>query len=179
MVLIASSYFFKEKRLYLLLQSLGIVFLILSYLCVGEFFAMIGLSVGLARTLVFFGYEKRDKNAPIELSFLFAFLTLASYFTVNFGVLKTAKPLDILYLIALIGYAFLFRIRNLKLLRFTIVIPTALSVVYTICSGAVPFVILSYSFELGANILSIFKYHVFNFKRETKIVSKEYTYEKY
>ena len=160
MALVASSYFFTKKEWYLLLQSSGIVFLILSYLLTGEYFAMLGLGVGLVRTITFFAYEKRDKTAPLWLAVLFAFLTVLAYGIVNLCILQTAKPLDILYLISLVGYAFVFRIREVKTVRFASILPTALAVVYNAAVGAVPFVIVSYSFELAAIILSIFKYHV-------------------
>ena len=147
MVLIAASYFFKKKEKYLLFQLLGIVFLMLSYFFTGEFFAMIGLGIAIMRTLVFFLYEKKEKTAPL---------------------LRTAKPADIIYLSALFGYAFVFRIRNIKTVRFAVLIPTTLSIVYNVVIEAVPFVIISYAFELGANIVSIFKYHVFHKKNKTQ-----------
>ena len=172
MVLIACSYFFKQKRLFLRFQALGIIFLILSYLFTGEYFAMVGIAVGLGRTLAFYAYEKRDKNAPIFVSFLFSGLTLLAYFTVNFWVLKTAKPLDTIYLVALIINAFIMRIRNLKILRLTVLVPTLLCIVYNIVCNAVVFVIISYSFELCANIVSIFKYHILG-KDEKQVVTKE------
>lgn len=166
MVLVGASYFFKKKSLYLTFQALGIVFLILSYLFTGAYFAMVGLFVGLARTVVFYLYEREDKVAPVFLAFIFAFLTLAAYCIVNLWIQKTAKPLDILYLIALVLYAFIFRVRDLKTVRFTVLIPTSLSVLYTVLTHAVPFVIISYSFELAANVASIFKYYVFSPKRQ-------------
>lgn len=168
MVLIAASYFFKEKEKYLLFQLIGIVFLMLSYFFTGAFFAMIGLGIAIMRTLVFFLYEKKGKTAPLWIAFLFCGLSALAYFIVNFGILQTAKPNDIIYLLALFGYAFVFRIRNIKIVRFTVLIPTVLSIVYNVAIGAVPFVIISYTFELGANIVSIFKYHVFNKKNKTQ-----------
>lgn len=168
MVLIAASYFFKKKEKYLLFQLLGIVFLMLSYFFTGEYFAMIGLGIAIMRTLVFFLYEKKEKIAPISLAFLFSALSVLAYFIVNFGILRTAKPADIIYLLALFGYAFVFRIRNIKTVRFAVLIPTTLSIVYNVAIEAVPFVIISYAFELGANIVSIFKYHVFHKKNKTQ-----------
>lgn len=170
MVLIAASYFFKKKEKYLLFQLLGIVFLMLSYFFTGEYFAMIGLGIAIMRTLVFFLYEKKEKTAPISLAFLFSALSVLAYFIVNFGILRTAKPADIIYLSALFGYAFVFRIRNIKTVRFAVLIPTTLSIVYNVVIEAVPFVIISYAFELGANIVSIFKYHVFHKKNKTQSV---------
>ncbi len=168
MVLVAASYFFKSKREYLTFQALGIVFLIASYFFTGAYFAMVGLGVGLARTLTFYGYEKREKNAPISLAVLFSALTLAAYFVVGVWVLRKGKPLDIIYLVALILYAFVFRMRNLKAVRFCALAPTALSLTYTALNQAAVFVIVSYAFELGANLVAIYKYDIKEKARVTK-----------
>ena len=167
MSLITISYFLKKKSLYLSFQASGIVFLILSFFFTEQFFAMIGLTIGLARTLTFFLYEKNDKNAPLYLSFLFAIVTVAVYFIVNLGILKTAKPLDILYLIGLIFYAFTFRIRSLTTMRFVTIAPTLLNVFYSVLIHSTPFVIISYAFECGANLTAILKYNILE-KQKTK-----------
>lgn len=166
MVFVIIAYFVKKKEFYLLFQLLCVVFLVISYFFNVQFFAMIGLSIGLSRTVTFFIYENKGKNAPIYLSFVFSILTLASYFIVNYGILKTAQPLDILCLLALCSYAFIFRIRNLKIVRFAMLIPTVLSILFNVLTQAAIFVTLSYVFELGANVVSIFKYHVFNKKQK-------------
>ena len=75
---------------------------------------------------------------------------------------------DILYLIGLVFYAFVFRIRNIETLRYVITIPTALSILYNVVSGAAIFAVISYCFELCANILSILKYHVFGREKKEK-----------
>lgn len=167
MAFVIISYFVRKKSLYLFFQTLCILFLIVSYFFNVQFFAMIGLAVGLCRTITFFIFENKGKPAPIYWSFIFCALTLISYFFINFGLLKTAQPLDVLCLIALCLYAFIFRIRNLKIVRFTMLLPTALSILFNILTSAAIFVTLSYAFELGANVVSIFKYHVF-FKMEDK-----------
>ena len=145
-------------------QALCIIFLIVSYFFNLQYFAMIGVTIGLCRTLTFFLFERKGKRAHILFSFLFSALTIASYFIVNLWILGEAQPLDILCLLALVGYAFIFRIRNLKIVRFTMIIPTLLSVLFNILTHAALFATLSYVFELGANVVSIFKYHVFNKK---------------
>lgn len=172
MVLVVCSYFTRKKEGFLLFQSLCIVFLIISYFFTVQFFAMVGLAVGLARALVYFAYEKKGRLAPFVWPFLFAGLTLASYFTINFAVLGTANPLDVLYLIGLIFYAFIFRVRNLTLVRFLMLIPTVLSVLFNVLTDAALFATLSYSFELGANVISIFKYDVFGRKHSRKAEKK-------
>jgi hypothetical protein len=121
---------------------------------------MISLSIGLGRTITFFIYERKDKNAPIWLAGLFSGLTIISYFIVNLWILKTAKPIDIIYLVSLCLYAFTFRIRNLKTMRYMVVAPNSLAVVYNVAISAPIFTILSYAFELMANIVAIIKFNV-------------------
>ena len=156
-VMMILSYFFKTKSTYLLCQVIGLCCMFFSYLFGNEYFAMIALSVSLTRTLVFFIFEKRDKRAPLYLSFVFAGLTLCAYFFVNYIVLKTAQPLDILYLIAQILYAFIFRIRNIKLVRYTVIVPHCFAILYNVLLGGMQFVALSYTFELFADLYSIFR----------------------
>lgn len=174
MALIISSYFLKSKSGFLLFQSLGMVFLMTSYLLDQLYFAMIGLGIGLARALVFFAYEKKNKNASVLWSFFFSGLTIAVYLIVNIGILDSAKWEDIVYLVGLVFYAFVFRIRNLELMRYTVTIPTALSILYNVLCKATPFVVISYVFELVANIVAILKYHVFGKNKEEQTKEKEY-----
>ena len=168
MTFVVISYFVKRKERYLLFQFLCICFLIISYFFTAQFFARVGLVIGLGRTFTFFLYEKKGKNASILFSFLFSGLSLASYLVINLWILGEAQPLDILFLVGLIGYAFIFRIRNLKTVRFLMLIPTLLSVLFNILTAAALFATLSYTFELLANILSILKYHVFGRQKETR-----------
>jgi hypothetical protein len=166
MAFIVVAYFVRKKVYYLLLQLLCIIFLVISYFFTAQFFAMIGLAVGLFRTVTFFIYEQKEKRAPIIWSFIFSVLTIASYFIVNLWILKTAQLLDLLCLVALVMYAFIFRIRNLKIVRYTMLLPTVLSILFNVLTFAPIFATLTYVIELTANVVSIFKYHVFGKKRE-------------
>ena len=165
LLLISSSYFVNKKN-YLFFQSLGMVCLAISYLLTGEYFAMVALCIGLMRALTFFAYEKAQKDAPLFLSFLFAGLTVLAYLIVNLGIQKTVKSEDLLYLVAKVFFAFTFRIRNLKTLRFLTLIPTSLAVIYSFLCNTTVFVILSTLFEFGAVIVAIFKYYVIGKKLE-------------
>ena len=167
MAFVIASYFVKKKQYYLLCQLICIVFLVVSYFFTTQFFAMIGLSIGLFRTATFYIYEKKEKVAPIIWSFVFAGATVLSYFVVNLMILKTAQPLDILCMTGLSLYAFIFRIRNLKIVRYTMLCPTTLSVLFNVLTKTTIFATATYVFELCANIVSILKYHVFN-KVETQ-----------
>jgi len=176
MSLIVISYFVRKKEKYLLFQLLGILFLIASYFFSVDWLAMIGMIVGACRTVTFFLYERKGDKASILWAFLFSFLSLASFFIINAKTGAGVKVEDILLLISLIGYAFIFRVRSLKVVRFTMFVPLSLSVLYNILAAAPLFTVLSYSFELGANIVSVFKYHVFGKKEKTPSAAKEVNY---
>lgn len=166
MALLICGYFFKDRLYFLLFQCLGIVFLILSYLFDGLYFAMIGLTVGLARTFTYFLYERKRTRAPVSFAVLFCMLTIAAYAVVNLWILKNPAPVDIINLAALCGYAILFRIKDVKLMRYLILLPTALSVLYNILCGAAVFVAISYAFEITANIYAIIKFNILDGKKE-------------
>lgn len=165
MLFIASSYFVKKKSQYLLMQTLGICFLILFYLFTGEYFAMVGLIIGLARSATYLLYEIKNKAISVLWPSLFSLMGVIAYCIINLWILQTAKLVDIIYLIGLIAYAFVFWIRKLELLRYLVLIPTGISILYNVLIHAVPFVIVSYSFELTANLIAIAKYDLFQKKR--------------
>lgn len=164
MLLIGVSYFFTKKKYYLFFQASGIVFLMASYLFDEAFFAMVGLGVALVRTLVYYAYEKRDKFTPVWVGLLFVALTVAAYVIVNLCILKTAKPIDIICVASLVAFALVVRIRDLETVRYLVLLPIALSIVYNAFSGAAVFVTVSYSFELVMSVLAICKYQIFNKK---------------
>ena len=159
LALMVLSYFFKSKSTYLFLQTMGLFSMFFSYLFGAEYFAMITLTVSLTRTLTFYLYEKKDKEAPMAFSHLFAFLTICAYLTVNLVILKTAKPVDILYLSAVVLYAYIFRIRNIRLVRYTVLLPHALAILYNLLLGDMLFVAMSYFFELLADVYAILRYN--------------------
>lgn len=173
MVFVVLAYFVKAKERYLLFQALCVACLILSYFFSLEFFAMVGLTIGLCRSLIFFVYEKKDLKAPIEISFVLSALTVASYLIINIGIKKDAKIVDILCLTELVMYAFIFRIRDLKTVRYTMLLPTVISIAYNVLIIAPPFTVLTYVFELGANVVSIFKYHVIPERKAKKEAKTE------
>lgn len=170
LTLIVISYFVKRKELYLFYQMTGIVFLAVSYFFNLQFFAMVGLGISVMRSLTYFLYERKNKKAPLYFAFIFSFLTLLSYLIINIWILKSTRPFDIILLVACCLYAFIFRIRNLKTVRFLMLAPTILSIFYNTLSGSALFVSLTYVFELTADVVSIFKYHIIG-------IHKDYTTE--
>ena len=158
LAVVVVAYFINNKSVYLFLQASCMLLMVLSYLFICEYFAMISLAVALSRTVTYFLYEKHDKRAPIWLTFLFCGLTLAVYFVVNLGILKTAKPIDIVCLATQCLYTIVFRIRNLKTVRYLVCAPTVLGVIYNVAIEAPIFSVLIYAFEFAANIVAILKF---------------------
>lgn len=157
MSFVVISYFLKSKSGYLLFQLLNMFCLALSYLFFENFFAMIGLTMSALRTFVFFVYEKREKTAPLVLSYLFATLAIGAWLIVNVGILKTAQWVDGIFIVSLISYAFIFRIRNFKIVRYTMLFPLTLSIIYNLLSWTTVFAVCSYAFELVADIVALIK----------------------
>ena len=160
MVAVGAAYFTKNKSWYLVMQALCVLFLAISYFFTMQFFAMIGITICLARTLTFYMFEKQDKVASVWWSVAFSALTLTAYVVVDLLILKTAQPWDILLLLASCLYAFIFRIRDLKTVRYLVLIPTILSIFFNTLTNAAFFAALAYIIELTANVISIYRYHI-------------------
>ncbi len=173
MLWIVSSYFVKAKSGFLLFQSLGIIFLMISYFCNGAFFAMVGHGIGLARVLIYYAFEKQNKKTPLFFPIFISILSVLAYIVMQGMILQTVVWYDVIYLIALVGYTFVFTIRNLEIMLYTVTIPTALSVLYNVVSGAAVFAVLSYTFELCANLAAIFKYHIWEQPKKRKAGQKK------
>ena len=172
MLVMGASYFFKKKSLYLTMQGAGITLLMVAYILLKQYFAMVGLVIGLIRSVVYLLYEWKDKPTPIWWAIGFTAAGVASYAIINLWILRDVKLYDVIYLVGLTLYAFIFRIRNLVLVRYLVLIPTALSIVYNALIGAGVFVCISYGFELCANLAAIIKHYFYDKKKEN-IEAKE------
>lgn len=166
LILIVLGYFVRKKYLYLASQSLGIVFLILSYLFSEEYFAMISLSIGLFRTVTFFIYEKNNLSAPIIWSFIFSLATLVVYVVLELVVLQKKNFIGLINVVALSGYAFIFRMRNLNLVRYLVILPLGLSVLYNLLICAPIFTIISYLFEVTSSVVAIISFKIIEKRRK-------------
>ena len=172
MLSVGTAYFMKRKNAYLFCQGTCLVFLILSYLFNAQYFAMIGVAIGLLRTIAYFIYEQKDCVAPLYVPILAVLLSLASYFIVNYAVLQTAQPLDILCLLSLIGYAVIFRIRDMRLVRFLAFIPIILAIIFNTLTRAPIFTSITYIIELTVNVISIYQYYI-KPKKQTEEIANE------
>lgn len=160
------SYFFNSKRNYLISQICGNVFLSLSYLLIGSYFTMVAVIIGIARGLICYVYEKRDKKVPFYCIVGLCLATILSYIIINYCVLQSqALMWDFLYLFASCMYAVTFAIRNLRFMRYVVLIPHISAIVYNLLIQAPISSAISYGIELVVTIIAIIKYEVIKNKK--------------
>ena len=157
LVLYSCSYFFNNKRNYLILQLSGNVFLSLSYMLIGSFFTMVAVIIGIARGLICYLYEKNDKRVPVFWIVSLCFASILSYIIINTVILSQASIWDFLYLFASCMYAISFAIRNLRVMRYVVLIPHASAVAYNLLIKAPISSAISYGIELVVTIVAIIK----------------------
>lgn len=155
------SYFFNSKRNYLILQLSGNVFLSFSYLLMGSYFTMVAVIIGIARGMICYIYEKKDKKVPIYYIIGLCFASVLSYIIINYVVLRSqASVWDFLYLFASCMYAVTFAIRNLKVMRYVVLLPHTSAVAYNLLIHAPISSAISYGIELVVTVVAIIKYEV-------------------
>lgn len=170
MAFAVSSYFVRKKNVFLIMQGGAILFLALSCLFKLHYLPVISYALALIRVVVYYIFEKANKNVSFWLKTFFALLNVGAYFAVNLASGVLFNPIDLLLICANIFYAYVFGIRNIKIMRFVFMIPTALCIAYYLLTYAAIFVIISYSFELVANCTAIcyFKYREIKFNKARK-----------
>ena len=161
LMLYCGSYFFDNKKMYLILQLTGNVFLSLSYCFMGAYFTMISVAIGIGRGLICYLYEKNNKSVPLYMIVGLCFVTATSYVVINYVILAgTSSPWDILYMIASCMYAVTFAIRNIKLMRYMILIPHASAISYNLLVKAPISSAISYGIEFAITIVAIIKFQI-------------------
>lgn len=159
-----SSYFVKKKNLFFVWQGGAILFLALSCLFKLHFLPTLTYVIALIRVVVYYLFEAHDKNVSIYLKTFFALLNVVAYFVLNAISGASFNAIEVLLIVASIMYAYVFGIRNIKLMRFIFIIPTVMCIVYYILTCAAIFLIISYSFELLANLTAICYYKYMEIK---------------
>ncbi|MBQ4110583.1 MAG: YgjV family protein [Clostridia bacterium] len=161
LLLYSISYFFESKKNYLILQLIGNVFLSLSYCFMGAYFTMIAVAIGIGRGLICYSYEKNDKKVPLYIIIGLCFVTVFSYIVINYVVLSgKSSAWDILYMFASCMYAITFAIRNMKLMRYVILIPHISAISYNLLVKAPIFSAVSYGIEFVITIVAIIKFRI-------------------
>ena len=174
LVLYSSSYFLSKKRNYLIFQLSGNAFLSLSYLLIGAYFTMVAVMIGIARGLICYTYEKKDKKVPIYWIVSLCLASILSYIIINYIVLSQASVWDFLYLFASCMYAITFAIRNLRVMRYAVLIPHASAGAYNLLSNAPISSAISYGIEFVVTLVAIVKFEIQKHKKDhSRVLSQD------
>lgn len=161
LTLFCVSYFFNSKKKYLILQLNGNLFFSFSYLFMGAYFTMVSVIVGIARGLICYVYEKNNKKVPVYVIIGLCLATVSSYIIINYVILSGASSQwDILYMIASCMYAVTFAIRNIKLMRYLVLIPHTSAIFYNLLVKAPISSAISYLIEFTITVVAIIKFHI-------------------
>ena len=169
LALYSCSYFFNNKRNYLILQLTGNVFLSVSYLLIGSYFTMVAVMLGIGRGLICYIYEKKDRKVPVYWIVGLCMASILSYVIINTVILSQASTWDFLYLFASCMYAVTFAMRNIRVMRYTVLIPHASAVAYNLLIHAPISSAISYGIETIVTIAAIVRYEVLK-SRKTESV---------
>ena len=125
---------------------------------IGAYFTMVSVMIGIARGVLCYIYEKKDKNVPIYVIVGLCSASVISYIVINCVVLSDASAWDILYLFASCMYAVTFAIRNIKVMRYAVLIPHSCAIAYNLLIKAPISSAISYGIELAVTVTAIIKY---------------------
>ena len=152
-----SSYFVKNKKFFMFLQTGAIICLAFSTLFIENFYAMFSYFLSITRVITYQVLENKGKKVSFWLMSVFALLNIICFACLN---IKTFKALDIMFMIGAVLYSYAFGIKNMKFLRLFFLLPTGLSVLYFVLTNATVFVIISYCFEFVANLVALVYYYI-------------------
>ena len=127
---------------------------------IGAYFTMVSVVIGIARGLLCYIYEKKDKRVPVYVIVGLCAVTVLSYVVINYVVLSQASVWDVLYLLASCMYAVTFAIRNIRGMRYAVLVPHTCAIAYNLLIKAPILSAMSYAIELAVTVVEIIKYEV-------------------
>ena len=127
----------------------------------GAYFTMVSVAIGIGRGLICYTYEKNNKKVPWYIIMGLCLVTVLSYIIINYVILLGASsPWDILYMGASCMYAITFAMRNIKLMRYVVLIPHMSAIAYNLLVNAPISSAISYGIEFIITIVAIIKFHI-------------------
>ncbi|MCL2621646.1 MAG: YgjV family protein [Firmicutes bacterium] len=125
-----ASYFTHKKTSFLLVNLVGNVFIVLSYVFLDSMVGLIGISISCLRGILFLIYEQKKKQPPLIWMLVLLGLIIAN------GVFFYETTIDILYIVALCLLVVAFAIKNVLALKMFIIIPLVMILIFNLQVGA-------------------------------------------
>jgi len=122
------SYFMLKREKLFLLQTIGNLSLMLSFLFLGRIFACIATIIATIRTGTFSLYGFKNREVPWTLVAVFVIATLISI------IFSYNSPIDILYFIGLIMFTCVLKIKNINKMKTGLMFANIIYIIYDFVS---------------------------------------------
>lgn len=162
LILVVISVFLKNKTHFFLFQTIANIFYALSFIFANALVAGINTFVSIIRVLVLFLYAKYEKTPPIYLIFVFS----AIYIII--GVLFYQNAYDIITIITPILFTAAMWMKNMQLVRYCMLLPNILLVLYSIMHQVYTTAILD-AFETCSIVVAIISFAITNKKQRSTV----------
>ena len=155
LVLSAISYFASNKKYYLFFQIAMNIFYALSFIVINALVAGIDTIVFIFLTIIVYFYEKNSKKTPI------IFLILFSAFYIIIGIVFLQDYLEIIPICTSIIFTAVIWIKEMHTLRYFLLIPNIMLVIYGIACGVYTTALLDF-LDTIMLVLAIVTWHLKN-----------------
>ena len=151
LVLVFISYFSKNRNKFLIIQVIANFIYAVSFFVNDNIAIAIGLLIAGVRCVIYFIFEKKKRTIPIYVAAVFVVATIVV------GSIFWEGWLDILPIIALSLFAYLFALNNMQKMRLLLLIPISMFIAVNIINLAIVGAALSLM-EFIVVLLSFVKY---------------------
>ena len=153
LLLVVVSYFWKDKKVFLMLQVVANIFYGLSFVFSSALVFGINSFISIVRVIVLYVYEKKNMPPPIYLVIPF----VLSYLTV--GIIFYQQPIDIIGIFTPMLFTIAMWMKNMQLVRYLMLLPNALLVLSALLYSAYTTALLD-AVEIAAIVVAIITFHL-------------------
>ncbi|MBQ7308348.1 MAG: YgjV family protein [Clostridia bacterium] len=126
LIIVVIGYFGKTRKQFYFTQVLANIALSTGFLFKGNLLAGIGIAIATLRSLTFLVFDVKNKDVPIYL--VGAFI---AFFVIN-GIINWSGIIDLLSIIALVTNTLFCQIKDQKKMKFCMLLPVSLTIVYDV-----------------------------------------------
>lgn len=162
-ILCVIAFFFKQKKQFLICNITYNTILTIQYLVQGYFTELYIVLIDVIRTLIFFGFDIKNKKPNIYIIILFEIVYL------SIGILTFENWFSIFAILCSLLSTFAQWQSNMLVLRISYIICSTLIIINFIFTGLYT-TIIAEAIAMGSAIISILKYYVFNKNSKVKLI---------
>jgi len=153
LILVSIGYFLKSKFKFLIIQVIANFFYASAFFVVGAYTGALIVTISIFRCLYIFFAEKHS------FKYLYHFLSIFIALYIISTILLWSTPLDLMPLFTSIMFTIGYTIKNLQVMRYMLILPNAILVIYNILSTTYVSAILD-ALEVVVIIVAIIKFNL-------------------